>query len=65
MWNKEIERYTLIGSINPNWSAELKRQYKLIVRNYSRGTALPISDVILLIRPEIVKIHRKKRRKLK
>lgn len=39
--------------VNPAWADEVKTQFKLVVRNYSRATGSSIEDAVKLIKPGI------------
>lgn len=37
--------------VNPAWPADAQTQFRLVVRNYSRGTGTSIEDAVNLIKP--------------
>jgi len=39
--------------VNPTWSEETQRQFRLVVRNYSNATGVTIEDAVALIKPGI------------
>jgi len=39
--------------VNPTWSEETQRQFRLVVRNYSNATGVSIEDAVALIKPGI------------
>ena len=43
--------------VNPVWSEELQTQFRLVVRNYSRGANVPLEEAVNLIKPGFEKQH--------
>jgi len=41
--------------VDPTWPAEVQTQFRLVVRNYSRGANVPLEDAVSLIKPGFVK----------
>lgn len=41
--------------VEPTWPAEVQTQFRLVVRNYSRGANVPLEDAVALIKPGFVK----------
>lgn len=41
--------------VEPTWPAEAQTQFRLVVRNYSRGANVPLEDAVTLIKPGFVK----------
>jgi len=39
--------------VNPTWTDEVQRQFRLVVRNYSNATGVTIEDAVALIKPGI------------
>lgn len=37
--------------VNPTWPAEAQTQFRLVVRNYSRGANVSLEDAVSLIKP--------------
>lgn len=37
--------------VNPAWSDELQKQFRLVVRNYSNGTGNSLDDTVKLLKP--------------
>lgn len=37
--------------VNPAWSADAQTQFRLVVRNYSRGAGVSLEDAVNLIKP--------------
>jgi len=46
--------------VDPSWPAEAQTQFRLVVRNYSRGTNTPLEDAVNLIKPGFAKQFEKK-----
>jgi len=40
--------------VDPSWSDEVQKQFRLVVRNYSNATGVSIEDAVALIKPGIV-----------
>lgn len=40
--------------VEPTWDAEVSKQFRLVVRNYSNATGVSIEDAVALIKPGIV-----------
>jgi len=40
--------------VEPTWSEEVQKQFRLVVRNYSQATGVSIEDAVALIKPGIV-----------
>ena len=45
--------------VEPTWSEEVQKQFRLVVRNYSNATGVSIEDAVALIKPGIVKSQTK------
>lgn len=41
--------------VEPTWSEDVQKQFRLVVRNYSNATGVSIEDAVALIKPGIVK----------
>lgn len=41
--------------VEPTWPPEAQTQFRLVVRNYSRGANVPLEDAVNLIKPGFVK----------
>jgi len=41
--------------VEPTWPAEVQTQFRLVVRNYSRGANVPLEEAVALIKPGFVK----------
>ena len=41
--------------VEPTWPSEVQTQFRLVVRNYSRGANVPLEDAVNLIKPGFVK----------
>lgn len=41
--------------VENSWPAEAQAQFRLVVRNYSRGTGVSLEDAVALIKPGFVK----------
>lgn len=39
--------------VNPTWSDDVQKQFRLVVRNYSNATGVSIEDAVALIKPGI------------
>ena len=39
--------------VNPAWSEDVQRQFRLVVRNYANATGVSIEDAVALIKPGI------------
>lgn len=39
--------------VNPAWSDDVQRQFRLVVRNYANATGVSIDDAVALIKPGI------------
>jgi len=39
--------------VNPAWSDDVQKQFRLVVRNYSNATGVSIEDAVALIKPGI------------
>jgi len=39
--------------VNPAWSEDVQKQFRLVVRNYSNATGVSIEDAVALIKPGI------------
>jgi len=37
--------------VNPEWKTEVQTQFRLVVRNYSRGANVSLEDAVTLIKP--------------
>lgn len=40
--------------VDASWDAEVQKQFRLVVRNYSNATGVSIEDAVALIKPGIV-----------
>lgn len=40
--------------VDPSWDDEVKKQFRMVVRNYSAGAGVSIEDAVALIKPGIV-----------
>lgn len=40
--------------VEASWSAEVQKQFRLVVRNYSNATGVSLEDAVALIKPGIV-----------
>lgn len=45
--------------VDPTWSEDVQRQFRLVVRNYANATQVSIEDAVALIKPGIVKSQAK------
>lgn len=45
--------------VDPTWSEDVQKQFRLVVRNYSIATGVSIEDAVALIKPGIVAAQRK------
>jgi hypothetical protein len=45
--------------VEDTWTDEVKKQFRLVVRNYSNATGVSIEDAVALIKPGIVKSQAK------
>lgn len=59
------ENYTaasdpLAEFVDPTWPTEAQTQFRLVVRNYSRGAVVPLEDAVKLIKPGFVAQFAKK-----
>lgn len=45
--------------VDPSWSDEVQKQFRLVVRNYSNATGVSIEDAVALIKPGIVASQKK------
>lgn len=43
--------------VDPSWPDEAKAQFKIVVRNYSRGAGASIEDAVALIKPGFAKTY--------
>ncbi|MBI3334556.1 hypothetical protein HYZ97_03655 [Candidatus Pacearchaeota archaeon] len=41
--------------VEPTWSEDVQKQFRIVVRNYSNATGVSIEDAVALIKPGIVK----------
>ncbi len=39
--------------VNPTWSDDVQKQFRLVVRNYSNATGVSLEDAVALIKPGI------------
>lgn len=39
--------------VNPSWSDDVQKQFRLVVRNYSNATGVSLEDAVKLIKPGI------------
>ncbi len=46
--------------VDPTWSDDVQKQFRLVVRNYSNATGVSIEDAVALIKPGIVASQAKK-----
>ena len=46
--------------VDPTWPADAQTQFRLVVRNYSRGAMVSLEDAVLLIKPGFAKQFEKK-----
>ena len=46
--------------VEPTWSEDVQKQFRLVVRNYSNATGVSIEDAVALIKPGIVASQTKK-----
>jgi hypothetical protein len=40
--------------VEPTWPADAQTQFRLVVRNYSRGANVPLEDAVTLIKPGFI-----------
>jgi hypothetical protein len=45
--------------VEPTWSEDVQKQFRLVVRNYSNATGVSIEDAVALIKPGIVASQKK------
>lgn len=45
--------------VDPTWPADAQTQFRLVVRNYSRGANVPLEDAVALIKPGFEKQFKK------
>lgn len=45
--------------VNPAWSDEMQKQFRIVVRQYASGASIPIEDAVALIKPGIEAAHAK------
>lgn len=46
--------------VDPSWTPEVQKQFRLVVRNYSQATGVSIEDAVALIKPGIVASQKSK-----
>ena len=46
--------------VDASWPADVQRQFKLVVKNYSNATGVSIEDAVALIKPGVVASQSKK-----
>ncbi len=45
--------------VDPSWSEEVQKQFRMVVRNYAGATGVSIEDAVALIKPGIVASQKK------